>query len=132
MSFTIYPRWILKDFYLTLSQHLSGCRTSYKIFKKLTSPNTQTRHLICSYFRIYRSIQCATLIRICTSNYQWKISSLTADEFPSKRYHHSIMKKIRASLFHKVNLVGQTLKVPTICKEQDKSTYLCKLAVHYK
>ena len=43
------------------------------------------------------------------------------------------MKKIEIFLFHKVYLgvswakVGQTLKVSRICKEQDKSTYLCKL-----
>ena len=116
---TIYPHWTLKHFNLTLSLHLSGCRASYKIFKKLISPNTHTKYLKYFYFRIYCSVQCAVLISIYTSNYQWKISSLTADEFLIKSYHHHILKKIKIFLCRKVYLgVRGTWK--WICKEQDK------------
>ena len=38
--FKIFPHWTLNDFNLTLCQYISGCCASYKIFKKLFSPNT--------------------------------------------------------------------------------------------
>ena len=139
LSFTIYPHWKLKDFNLTLSLYLSGCLASYKIVKKLISPNSHTRYLKYFYFRIYRNMQCATLISIYNSNYQWKQSSLKPGESVIKSYHHCVIKKMKIFLYRKIYLgvrvtwnVRQALKVHRICKEEDKSTYLCKLAVLYK
>ena len=73
----------------------SGSRASYKIIKILISPNSHTRYLKYFYFRIYRNMQRATLISIYNSNYQWKLSSLKADESVIKSYHHCIIRKTK-------------------------------------
>ena len=129
----------LEDFNVTLSLYLSRCRASYKIVKKLINPNSHTGYLKDFYIRSYQNMQCATLASVYNSNYQWKLSSLKADEFVIKSYHHRIIKKIKIFLYRKVYLgvrgtwnVRQALKVHRICKEQKKLTYLCKLAVLYK
>ena len=64
---------------------------------------------------------------------------LKADESVIKSYHHCIIKKTKLFLYRKIYLgvrgtwnVRQALKVHRICKEEEKSTYLCKLAALYK